>query len=135
MGLLLSSQLMEGQIYTRAELAEMLDTNDATIYTGIFQPRDYDSILLFITEKKSADRTQYIDQLAGGTLHWQGQTAGRKDALIMSHAERNVELLVFYRGAKNEYPGSGFRYEGRFRYCSHEASRPTSFVLERVSEH
>lgn len=132
MGLLLSRHLTEGQIYTRAELAKMLETIDTTIYTGIFQPKDHDSILLFITQKKSADRTQYIDRLEGGMLHWQGQTAGRKDALIITHAERNVELLVFYRGAKNEYPGSGFRYEGRFRYCSHTAGQPTSFVLERV---
>jgi putative restriction endonuclease len=132
MSLLLSSQLHKGQIYTRSNVSEMLESNDATINTGIFQPRDIDSILLFITEKKSADRTQYVDQLEGDTLYWQGQTAGRKDSLIIAHEQRGLELLIFYRSAKNEYPGSGFRYEGRFRYHSHAAGQPTSFMLTRV---
>lgn len=72
MGVLLSSDLTDGEIYTRAVLSEMLGSIDATINTGIFQPRNYDSILLFITEKKPTDRTQYVDRLAGDTLYWQG---------------------------------------------------------------
>jgi hypothetical protein len=133
MGLLLSSRLIEGDIYTRAKLAEILESKDMTINTGIFQPRDYDSILLFVTERKSADRTQYVDQLDGDRLYWQGQMAGRKDTLIMTHEQQSLEVLVFYRSAKGEHPGGGFRYEGRFRYCSHSAGQPTNFVLERVA--
>lgn len=134
MGILLSSRLTEGNIYTRDELAKLLESKDATINTGIFQPRDYDSILLFVTERKPGDMTQYADQLVGDTLSWQGQTAGRKDALIIAHEQQHCELLVFYRTTKTEYPGSGFRYEGRFRYRSHSGGQPTSFVLERVRE-
>jgi hypothetical protein len=134
MGLLLSSCLIEGDIYTRAKLAEILESKDMTINTGIFQPRDYDSILLFVTEKKSADRTQYVDQLDGDRLYWQGQMAGRKDILITTHEQQGLETLLFYRNAKSEYPGSAFRYEGRFRYCSHSAGQPTNFVLERVGD-
>jgi hypothetical protein len=134
MGLLLSNQLIEGNIYTRAKLAEILESNDATINTGIFQPRGYDSILLFVTEKKAADRTQYVDQLDGDRLYWQGQIAGRKDTLITTHEQQRLEILLFYRSAKSEYPGSGFRYEGRFRYCSHSTGQPTSFILERVGD-
>ena len=132
MGVLLSSRLIEGHVYTRAELAKLLESQDATIYTGIFQPRDYDSILLFVTERKSGDMTPYADHLAGDTLSWQGQLAGRKDALIIAHEQQQRELLVFYRRTKTEYPGSGFRYEGCFRYISHSGGQPTSFVLERV---
>lgn len=132
MGILLSSQLVEGQIYTRAELANVLESHDATINTGVFQPRGYDSILLFVTERKPGDMTQYADQLVGDTLHWQGQTAGRKDALIIAHQQQHCELLVFYRDTKAEYPGGGFRYEGRFRYRSHSGGQPTSFILERI---
>lgn len=132
MGLLLSPELTEGQIYTRAELADMIGSRDATINTGIFQPKNYDSILLFVTEKKAADKTQYVDQLEGNTLHWQGQMAGRKDTLIITHEANRREILVFYRHAKDDHPGSGFRYEGRFRYRSHSAGQPTDFVLERV---
>lgn len=87
MGVLLSSRLIEGHVYTRAELAKLLESQDATIYTGIFQPRDYDSILLFVTERKSGDMTPYADHLAGDTLSWQGQLAGRKDALIIAHEQ------------------------------------------------
>lgn len=134
MGVLFSSNLTEGEIFTRAELAEILENNDATINTGIFQPRNYDSILLFITEKKSTDRTQYVDRLEGDTLNWQGQIAGRKDILIITHEKQRFELLVFYRGSKNEYPSSGFKFEGRFRYRSHSAGQPTNFILERVGE-
>jgi hypothetical protein len=49
MAVYLSDRLVRGNIYTRAELAEMLETRDATINTGIFQPRGYDSMLLFVT--------------------------------------------------------------------------------------
>ena len=132
MGILLSSRLVEGQIYTRVELRDLLESNDATMNTGIFRPSGYDSVLLFVTEKKSPDRTQYVDHLAGSILHWQGQTAGRKDSLIITHAQQGLELLVFYRTSKSEYPGSGFKYEGRFRYCSHTAGQPTNFTLERA---
>lgn len=134
MGILLSSHLILGHIYTRADLSELLETNDATINTGIFQPRGCNSILLVITEKKSSDRTQYVDQLAGDTLYWQGQSAGRKDTLIITHERQHLELLVFYRKDKNHYPGSGFRYEGRFRYHSHSSGQPTDFILERIGE-
>ena len=70
MGILLSSRLTEGHIYTRDELAKLLESKDATINTGIFQPRDYNSILLFVTERKSGDMTQYADQLVGDTRLW-----------------------------------------------------------------
>jgi hypothetical protein len=87
-----------------------------------------------VTEKKSADRTQYVDQLDGDRLYWQGQLAGRKDTLITTHEQQRLEILLFYRNARDEHPGSGFRYEGRFRYCSHVAGQPASFVLERVGK-
>ena len=69
-GIQLSSRLTEGNSYTRDELAKLLESKDATINTGIFQPRDYDSILLFVTERKSGDMTQYADQLVGDTRLW-----------------------------------------------------------------
>jgi hypothetical protein len=53
--------------------------------------------------------------------------------LIIEHAQRGLELLVFYRPSRYVFPGAGFRYEGPFRYESHEGSGPTSFVLRRVA--
>jgi hypothetical protein len=65
-------------------------------------------------------------------LHWQGQTSGRKDLQIVEHGLRGMELLLFYRKEKYEYPRAGFRYEGPFRYVSHRGAKPASFVLRRI---
>lgn len=42
--------------------------------------------------------------------------------------------MLFYRHSRTEYAGSGFQYEGRFRYVSHSGSMPTHFVLQRVDD-
>lgn len=132
-GQLSSASLQHGAIYTRAQLAELFDTDDATIRTGIFQPKGHDSVWLFVTEEKPPDRTPYIDRLEGDTLYWQGQTAGRKDHLIIHHRQRGLEILVFYRRNRYEYDGAGFRYEGPFVYVDHHGAKPASFVLHRAS--
>lgn len=128
-----SSSLEVGHIYSREDLRTLFTISDATLNTGIFAPNGYNSIWLFVTEKKSADRTQYADRLIGDTLYWDGQTAGRKDETIIKHEQNRFELLVFYRTSKTEHSGAGFRYEGRFRYISHTGAQPTHFVLERVT--
>ena len=112
----------------------MFEITDATVKTGVFRPKGYDSIWLFVTEHKTADRTQYIDLLNGDVLEWQGQTEGRTDALIREHEAQGNELLVFYRKSKSEYPGAGFRYEGRFRCLFHAGGHPTRFTLQRVAQ-
>lgn len=127
-----SQQLEPGSVYSRADLKARFDIHDATLNTGIFRPKGYDSVWLFITEHKTSDRTQYEDTLEGDTLRMQGQTLGRTDALILEHRQRGLELLVFYRKAKYEHPNAGFRYEGVFTCVGSEGSRPTSFVLKRV---
>ena len=62
----------------------------------------------------------------------QGQTSGRTDHLVIGHAAQDLELLVFYRNRKYEFPGAGFRYLGVFEYVSHQKASPTSFVLHKV---
>jgi putative restriction endonuclease len=111
----------------------MFEITDATIKTGVFRPKGYDSIWLFVTEKKTPDRTQYVDLLNGDMLEWQGQTEGRTDGLIIEHEARGLEILVFYRKNKGEHPGAGFRYEGRFRSISHAGAHPTRFALQHIS--
>lgn len=127
-----SALLTQGEVYTREDLASLFHITDATLNTGIFQPKGTNWIWIFVTERKTPDRTQYEDRLAGDLLYWQGQTEGRKDALIIEHAKRKLQLLVFYRHRKYEYPGAGFRYEGPFDYVDHKGSRPTNFVLRRA---
>ena len=129
---LTSDYLIPGETYTRAELSETFGITDATLKTGVFRPKGYDSVWLFVTEKKTADRTAYLDRLEGDLLHWDGQTSGRTDRLVIDHAEQGLELLVFYRRKKDEHPGSGFRYEGPFEYQEHSGSGPTHFLLRRI---
>lgn len=128
----LSDMLTVGSVYTREQLKDILDSQDATINTGVFRPAGFDSVLLFVTESKTPDRVQYVDELEGDILHWQGQNAGRTDALIIEHRARGLELLLFYRTKKYEHPGAGFKYEGPFDYVSHEGALPASFVLRRA---
>jgi 5-methylcytosine-specific restriction protein A len=129
-----STRLEEGQVYTRADLREKFGTSDATINNGVFRPQGLDSIWLFVTENKGVNQTQYQDLLTGDVLHWDGQLSGRTDKWIIDHHNDGVELLVFYRKSKAEFPGSGFRYLGRFRYMSSTGSHPTHFLLRRTSQ-
>jgi len=115
-----SKILTTGEIYTRKQLQKKFNITDATINTGIFRPIGHDSVWLFVTQHKTADRTQYTDYFSDeNTLHWDGQTAGRKDDLIINHKQQRLELLLFFRERKNEHPGYGFRNEGSFEYVSH----------------
>lgn len=130
----LSPELQKGEIYTRKDLKGLFGITDATIYNGVFQPNGANSIWLFVTKDKTSDRTQYKDKLAGDLLHWQGQSKGRTDNLIVDHEANGNELLVFYRESKRQYSGAGFRFEGQFRYASHSGSAPKSFRLQRWAE-
>lgn len=121
-----------GAVYTRKTLREMFSILDATLNTGVFRPKGSNSLWLFVTKNKTKDRTPYKDRLDGNLLYWQGQTTGRTDASIIEHKSAGDELLVFYRDSRFEYPGAGFKFEGRFRYLQHSGGGPTNFVLERV---
>lgn len=128
-----SSELLElGSIYSREDLRSMFSITDSTINTGVFRPKGHMSVWIFVTENKTSDRTQYVDRLEGDVLHWQGQTAGKKDRLIIDSALDGLELLLFYRKRKYEHPRAAFRYEGVFAYEDHWGSEPTSFRLRRV---
>ena len=127
-----SSLFQLGEIYTRKDLQERFTITDQTLYTGVFRLAGYDSVWLFITERKSSDMTEYSDLLDENILYWDGQSSGRTDSLIIGHAQAGIELLVFYRAKKLAFPGAGFRYEGRFRYSSHTGANPTHFILQRV---
>jgi len=126
-----SERLSAGAVYTRKDLKALFGIKDASLNNGVFRPAGQNSVWLFVTESKTPDRTQYVDHLDGDVLHMEGQTQGRTDRLIMAHMEDDLELLVFHRHSTREYPGAGFRYEGRFLYVSHSGGRPTSFVLRR----
>jgi hypothetical protein len=110
----LSERLMVDEVYTRSDLAEFLGVASSAIGSGVFRRAGTSSILLFVTEHKSADRTQYEDRLEGKVLYWQGQEKRKTDSWIIEHEDRGQEVLVFYRRHKNEFPGFGFRNLGPF---------------------
>ncbi|MER8646697.1 DUF3427 domain-containing protein [Mesorhizobium sp. M1252] len=126
-----SSRLVVGNVYTRKELKQIFSISDATINNGVFRPDGFLSIWLFITEKKTVDRTQYVDRVVDDVIHWNGQTQGRTDQAIIRHERNGIELLVFHRRDKSEHPGAGFRYLGQYAYVSHNGSNPTDFLLRR----
>jgi predicted restriction endonuclease len=53
--------------------------------------------------------------------------------MIIEHQQRGLELLVFYRDRRNEHPGGGFLYLGKFNCGTHSGGGPTNFVLYRAS--
>jgi len=110
---------------------ELFGITDATINTGVFRPAGHDSIWIFITEEKTADRTPYQDHLEGDILYFEGQSAGRTDQLIREHAARGLEIVLFHRTRRDELPDFAFRYEGEFEYVSSETGPPTRFRIRR----
>jgi putative restriction endonuclease len=126
-----SSQLMAGNTYSREELAHKFGIKDATLFTGIFKPRDHESIWLFVTKEKTADRTQYSDDLTEDDLYIEGQKSGRKDKLLAEHIESDLEVLLFYRKSRTEFPQAAFTYEGLFYYVDHMAGPRARFHFRR----
>jgi putative restriction endonuclease len=124
-----SEKLKVGEIYSRKSLAKIFHITDATLNTGVFRPKNYYSVWLFITRKKAANQPKYVDDLVGNTLHWQGQASGKSDLVIIEHEARGLELLLFYRAEPKQYADSGFRYFGPVRYVTHQAGSPASFAL------
>lgn len=64
----ISNHLNQRTVYMRENLKASLGITDATINTGIFQPKGHESVWLFVTEKKTSVRTQYSEMLEGDTL-------------------------------------------------------------------
>jgi 5-methylcytosine-specific restriction protein A len=128
-----SDSLVLNSVYSREDLKEQFKITDASIKNGIFKPKDFDSVWLFITEEKTPDRTQYKDYFDGLTLQFEGQTMKRTDDLIFNSEIDGNEILVFYRKKKNEFSNYGFQYLGRFLYYSfitgEKPLEPTKFIL------
>ncbi|HLZ68882.1 MAG TPA: hypothetical protein VKV26_03130 [Dehalococcoidia bacterium] len=129
-----SELLTVGEAYDRRQLQGLLNTKDATINTGVFHPKGYDTILLFVTENTSADGAEHHNLLRGRTLEWDGQTSGRSDDWIIHHTDRGWELLLFYRERKRSYADAGFRYEGQLAYEGHVGAEPAHFTLRLLKE-
>lgn len=127
-----SEHLIQGKVYSREDLKTRFGIADATINTGIFRPKDHNSIWLFVTKNKTPDRVQYQNDLQGNDLFMDSQTAGMKDPVLIEHKLRGLEILVFYREEKYEHPNAGFTYEGVFEYAEHKGTHPARFHFRRI---
>lgn len=127
-----STLLRVGSVYSRQALGELLGYGVKALETGIFTPRRYSSVLLFITKRKTADMTAYVDELDGDDLHFDSQTKGRLDHKLIEHQRLGLEILVFSREHRQEHPGYGFRFEGCFNYVDHRPGQPNRFHLRRA---
>jgi putative restriction endonuclease len=128
-----SAKLKVGEIYSRKSLREIFPTSDATLNTGVFRPKNYSSVWLFVTRKKAPNQTKYVDYLSGKSLHSQGQISGKSDQVIIEQKNRDLELLLFYREEPKQYADSGFRYLGPVEYVTHNPGHPSSFILRLTS--
>ena len=52
---LASEKLKVGEVYSRKSLREIFPTSDATLNTGVFRPKNYSSVWLFVTRKKASE--------------------------------------------------------------------------------
>lgn len=132
-----SDFLVIGNLYGRERLRSLFDITDAALYNGIFMPKGYESIWIFLTGEKQADRTRYRDYIDGEYVYFDGQLTGKTDRLIIQSKADGNELLLFYRPSKYAYgrdAGAAFRYYGPIEYVTHEGSRPTRFTARFVRD-
>lgn len=88
---LVSTRLKLGVVYSRESLAELFDIIETTLKTGVFRPKSYDSLWLFVTRIRPPNiRTSWPGRSALA-----GQTSDRTYAPIIEHAQRGLELLLF----------------------------------------
>ena len=123
-----------GRRYSRKEISILLSTNDSNINNGVFKPKDRKFAIIFVTENKTKDRTQYKDMLEGDILEWDGQLKGHTDNLVINHVGLGLDLILMYRISRNEKPNHSFVCLGRLAYLNHEGSNPTHFYLRLLDE-
>jgi hypothetical protein len=95
---------------------------------GVFTPAGDNKIILFVTETKQQELTQYADQLRGKTLTWEGEAGHSNDLRIAQADQKGDEIHVFYR----ERHHIAFRYLGRVRMKEAKllTDKPSQFIFE-----
>jgi putative restriction endonuclease len=126
--------LQIGRVYTREELRSAFKIVDSTINNGIFLPKGHQSIWLFATKDKTSDRVQYVDEFDGVRLKMESQALGRHDDKMAAHKELGLEVVLFYRDSKRQYPGAGFEFVGPMGFVARSASKPARFVFDTLKE-
>ena len=103
--------LMVGERYTRSELAKIWGyAGWEALAKGIVSAKDH-VVVLFTTEEKSKDATQYQDMLIGDCLHIEGQKEHKTDHTVL---EGQTFYSFFRKSYKETKHGAAiFQYLGR----------------------
>jgi len=123
------TELLElGGAYSRDELAALWGYAGREALTrGVFCPAGGRKILLFVTQEKRHDLTQYKDHISEEMLFWEGETRHGSDQRVANAGERGEKIFLFYRRRER----TPFTFLGEIRSVWHQLhdNRPSQFVF------
>jgi hypothetical protein len=125
------SKVRRGTEYTRGELSDLWGyAGYQAIARGVVTPAQDNKIVLFVTENKSSDRTQYQNRRRGSVLEWEGPTDHFAEDRMAGSPANGDQIHVFYRMHQKDR----FEYLGqyRIRHYRPNAARPSHFQLELI---
>lgn len=117
-----------GSRWTRRDLATLWGyKGEHGLMRGVVTPQSDNKIILFVTEKKSADRTQYRDRRDGDVLHWEGPNDHFGEGRMLATPSNGDEIHIFYRHEQRD----SFTYLGRCMVVQAQThrDRPSSFTF------
>jgi putative restriction endonuclease len=122
-------KLPVGSSWTRQQLADAWGYRGYQAFArGVFTPRGGREIILFVSEEKPGDFTQYQDGLSGDLLRWEGEQGHQNDQRIVAAKVNGEKIHVFFRREHR----SPFTYLGQAEVQQHEllADSPSRFLLK-----
>ena len=123
------SQISAGSKWTRQQLADLWKyAAYQAIARGVVTPAEDNKIILFVSEEKPDDFTQYEDRLHGKTLMWEGEQGHGSDLRIANAADNGDEIHIFHRRRHRDL----FTYIGRARVVrfEHLTTEPSKAVFQ-----
>ncbi len=123
------SEISVGSKWTRQKLADLWNyAAYQAIARGVVTPAGDNKIILFVSEEKPEDFTQYENGLHGKTLIWEGEKGHGSDARIANAAKSGDGIYVFHRHRHRDL----FTYLGIVRVVKfeHQTTVPSKAVFE-----
>ncbi|MDB6130355.1 MAG: hypothetical protein JWM04_1462 [Verrucomicrobiales bacterium] len=118
-----------GSEYDRNELASLWGYKSFhALARGVFTPRNQNIIVLFVTEEKQENFTQYADRLVGNTLTWEGEDGHGSDTRMSEASRRGDEIYLFYR--KRHHAAFIFMGQVRLTKAKVFSNKPSEFEFD-----
>jgi len=98
----------------------------------VFTPAEQKLIVLFVSEEKPSDFTQYRDGLDGSRLRWEGERGHANDQRIVDADASHDVIHVFHR-KEHRHP---FTYLGVAALTGHRllSDQPSEFQFQLLNE-